>query len=53
MYIKFEEQGLNDWVVYAEFRKKGKNDVILESPNGEKSVFEIDIGSNTYIINKK
>ena len=51
--IQFIEQGLNDWVVHATFNKTGNTEVILESPSGEKSVFNIKVDNNTYSINKK
>lgn len=51
--IQFIEQGLNDWVVHATFNKTGNTEVILESPSGEKSVFNIKVENNTYSINKK
>lgn len=51
--IKFIEQGLDDWGLHAVFSKKGKSEVILESPGGEKTVFEINVERNTYTINKK
>lgn len=51
--IRFVEQGLNDWVVHAIFNKAGNTEVILESPSGEKTVFDIKVDRNTYTINKK
>ena len=51
--IRFIEQGLNDYVVHAIFNKKGNTEVILESPSGEKTVFDIKIDRNTYTIEKK
>lgn len=51
--IRFIEQGLNDWVVHAVFSKTGNTDVVLESPSGEKTVFDIKVDRNTYTINKK
>ena len=51
--IRFVEQGLNDWVVHAVFNKTGNTKVILQSPSGEKTVFDIKVDRNTYTINKK
>ena len=51
--IRFVEQGLNDWVVHAIFNKAGNTEVILESPGGEKTSFDIKVDRNTYTINKK
>ena len=45
--------GLNDWVVHAIFNKAGNTEVILESPSGEKTTFNIKVDRNTYTINKK
>lgn len=51
--IRFVEQGLNDWVVHAVFNKTGNTEVILQSPSGEKTIFDIKVDRNTYTINKK
>ena len=51
--IRFVEQGLNDWLVHAIFNKAGNTEVILESPSGEKTTFDIKVDRNTYTINKK
>ena len=40
-------------MVNAKFRKTGKTQVVLESPTGDKTTFEIDIKSHRYEINKK
>ena len=50
--IKYEDV-LETWLVHAEFRKAGKTEVVLESPNGEKNIFDITIKRNTYAIDKK
>ena len=52
VYITYNE-GLEDYVVNAEFTRAGKTNIILENSNGNKDVFEIDIKSNSYDINKK
>ena len=41
--IRFYEQGLDDWVVHAKFKKAGKTQIILESPEDEKQTFDINI----------
>ena len=51
--IKFINQGLDDWVVHATFIKSGDTEVILESSKGEQTKFDINIGRDTYTINKK
>ena len=52
VYIE-KNESLDDYVVNAEFKKAGKTNIILENSNGNKEVYEIDIKSNTYDINKK
>lgn len=52
VYIKYED-GVEDWFVGAKFRKAGKTEVILEAPNGEKTIFDITIKRDTYHITKK
>ena len=46
-------EGIEDYMVNAEFKKAGKTNIILEDSNGNKEVFEIDIKINSYVINKK
>ena len=52
VYIIYNE-GIEDYMVNAEFKKAGKTNIILEDSNGNKEVFEIDIKINSYVINKK
>lgn len=52
VYITYNE-GIEDYMVNAEFKKAGKTNIILEDPKGNKTIFEIDIKNNTYDINKK
>ena len=52
VYIKYNE-GLEDYVVDAEFKKAGKTNLILEDSNGNKTIYEIDVKTNTYDIVKK
>ena len=40
-------------MVNAEFKKAGKAELVLESPKGEKEIYEIDIKDHTYSVNKK
>ncbi len=51
VYITYEE-GIEDYMVNAEFTKTGKTNIILEDPNGNKEVFEIEIKDNSYDIHK-
>jgi len=52
VYITYSE-GIEDYMVNAEFKKSGKTNIILEDSNGNKEVFEIDVKNNSYDINKK
>lgn len=52
VYIEYDN-GLEDYMVYAEFKKAGKTNLILEDQNGNKEIFEIDVKSDSYDINKK
>ena len=52
VYIVYDD-GLEDYMVNAEFKKTGKTNLILEDSNGNKTIFEIDIKSNSYNINKR
>ena len=44
------ESGIEDWKVHAEFKKAGKTEFILESPDGQKTTFDISIRRDTYTI---
>ena len=50
--VKYEP-GIEDWLIHAEFKKAGKTEIILESPDGEKMVFDITIKRNTYSIKER
>ena len=52
VYITYEE-GIEDYMVNAEFIKTGKTNIILEDSNGNQEVFEIEIKDNRYDIHKK
>ena len=52
VYIVFEKN-IDDYMVNAEFKKTGKAELVLESPKGEKEIYEIDIKDHTYSVNKK
>ena len=47
------ESGIEDWKVHAEFKKAGKTEFILESPDGKKTAFDISISRSTYTIVEK
>ena len=50
--IKYNDS-FEDWMVHAEFKKGGKTEFVLESPDGEKRVFDITIEMNKYSIKEK
>lgn len=50
--IKYEEC-IASWMVHAEFKKSGKTEFVLESPNGEKKVFDVTIKMDTYSVKEK
>ena len=52
IYITYEN-ALEDWTLNANFKKAGKTEIILESPGGEKTIFDITIKKDTYKMNKK
>ena len=52
VYIEYDES-LEDYKVNAEFTKAGKTNLILEDQEGNKTIYEIDIKSHSYDINKK
>ena len=62
VYIKDEEYGklyitynnnLEDYMVNAEFKKPGDTEFIIETPSGEKTIFNIKIQKNTYSLERK
>lgn len=48
-----KDKNIDDYMVNAEFKKAGKTNIILEDSIGNKEVYEIEIKSNSYDINKK
>ena len=48
-----KDPNLDDYMVNAEFKKAGKTNIILEDSSGNREVYEINIKSNSYDINKK
>ena len=47
------ESGLEDWVVHADLKKAGETVFVLESPNGEKKLFDISIRRDKYTLKEK
>ncbi|MBQ3409341.1 MAG: hypothetical protein IJH12_09080 [Clostridia bacterium] len=52
VHIEYDN-GLEDYVVNAEFNRAGKTNLILEDSNGNKTIFEIDVKRDRFDINKK
>lgn len=50
--IKYDD-GLNDYLVFADFKKGGNTNMILEDENGVKTVFKLRVGYNSYDIDLK
>ncbi|MCR5636478.1 MAG: hypothetical protein K6F76_04815 [Clostridiales bacterium] len=50
--IRYEE-AIESYMVHAEFKKAGKTEFVLESPNGEKTTFDIEIERDTFDVVKK
>ena len=50
--IKYDD-GLEDYLIEAKFKKAGKTNLILEDSNGNKEIYEINIKNNDFNINKK
>ncbi len=47
------EEGIEDWMVHADFKKAGETVFVLESPTGEKRVFDISIRRDRYTIKER
>ena len=52
VFIKYDD-GLEDYLIEAKFKKAGRTNLILEDSNGNKEIYEIDIKNNDFDINKK
>ena len=52
LHIEYED-GLEDWMLNANFKKAGKTELVLEAPNGEKTMFDITIKKDTFDMTKK
>ncbi|MBR1417089.1 MAG: hypothetical protein IJ572_04655 [Bacilli bacterium] len=50
--IKYED-GIEAWMVHADFKKSGKTEFVLESPDGKKTTFDIYIRRDKYSITEK
>ena len=47
------EKTIVEYLIRAEFKKVGKTNLIIEDPNGNKQIYELDIRRDTYDINRK
>ena len=52
VYIKYEE-GIEDYLIEGNFEKAGTTNLILVDANGNKTVFELNIGNDTFDLTKK
>lgn len=52
LYFEYED-AFEDWVLNVTFKKAGNTELVLEAPNGEKTMFDVTIGYDTYDITKK
>lgn len=52
VYIRYEE-GIEDYIIEANFKKAGKTDLVLVDENGNKTIFELDVKNNKFELNKK
>ena len=46
-------ESIESWMVHAEFKKAGKTEFVIESPDGEKRTYDITIRRDTYKIKEK
>ena len=51
VYIKYDEN-MENYLLNAEFKKAGKTNLILVDENGNKTIFELTVGNNTFNIKK-
>ena len=47
------EDSIETWLVHADFKKSGKTEFVLESPNGEEKIFDLSIRRDTYTVLEK
>ena len=50
--LKYDD-GLECYMVHAKFKRAGKTEFVMESPTGEKTVFDLTIQKNSYDLKKK
>ena len=47
------ENGIEDWMIHAEFKQAGKTEFVLLAPDGKKTTFDLVIKRDTYTIVEK
>jgi len=53
-YLSIEyDARFEDWALHADFKKAGKTEFVIESPDGKKTTFDIFIKRSTYTIKEK
>ena len=52
VYIRYEE-GIEDYLIEGNFKKAGKTNLILVDENGNKTVFELKVETDTFELNEK
>lgn len=52
VYIRYDE-GLMDYVIEGNFRREGTVNLVLIDKNGERVVFEVNVGNDTFDIKRK
>jgi len=50
--IEYDER-FEDWALHADFKKAGKTEFVIKSPDGKKTTFDISIERSTYTIKEK
>ena len=52
VWIGYEEP-IESYLIYAEFAKTGKTQLILEAPDGTREVYDLTIERNSYTVEKR
>lgn len=47
------EEAIECWMIHADFKKAGKTEFVLESPDGEKKTFDLEVSIDNYDIEEK
>ena len=46
-------ESIDTYMVFASFAKTGETHLILESPDGEKTVYDLTVGRDTYSVHRQ